>query len=120
VSGRADANQSRPILAPDVSALEARVWAAAQPARAWRVVSWRNGTHPVWRTRFCAIRATNGRIESGLFPVRSSGVSTAAGATAAEAFLAGLTPEQRKKTVYPVDDPEWRKWMNQSFYVRQT
>jgi hypothetical protein len=27
--------------------------------------------------------------------------------------------EQRKKTVYPVDDPEWRKWMNQSFYVRQ-
>jgi hypothetical protein len=27
--------------------------------------------------------------------------------------------EQRKKTVYPVDDPEWRKWKNQSFYVRQ-
>jgi hypothetical protein len=62
---------------------------------------------------------TNGRIESGLFPVRSSGVSTAAVGTAAETFLAGLTPEQRKKTVYPVDDPEWRKWMNQSFYVRQ-
>jgi hypothetical protein len=46
-------------------------------------------------------------------------VSTAAVGTAAETFLAGLTPEQRKKTVYPVDDPEWRKWMNQSFYVRQ-
>ena len=62
---------------------------------------------------------TNGRIESGLFPVRSTGVSTAAVGTAAETFLAGLTPEQRKKTIYPVDDPEWRKWMNQSFYVRQ-
>ena len=49
---------SRPTLAPDVSALEARVWAAAQPARAWRVVSWRNGTHPVWRARFCATRVT--------------------------------------------------------------
>jgi hypothetical protein len=46
-------------------------------------------------------------------------VSTAAVVTAAETFLAALTPEQRKKSVYPVDDPEWRKWMNQSFYVRQ-
>ena len=49
---------------------------------------------------------TNGRIESGLFPVRSSGVSTAAVGTAAETFLAGLTQEQRKKTVYPV---EWEE-----------
>ena len=50
--------RSRRTLAPDVSALEARAWAAAQPARAWRVVSWRNGTHPVWRARFCATRVT--------------------------------------------------------------
>ena len=35
-----------------------RAWAAAQPARAWRVVSWRNGTHPAWRARFCATRVT--------------------------------------------------------------
>jgi hypothetical protein len=62
---------------------------------------------------------TNGRIERGLFPVRSTGVSTAAVRTAAGAYLAGLSPEQRTHTVYPVDDPEWRKWMNQSFYVRQ-
>jgi hypothetical protein len=61
----------------------------------------------------------NGGIESGLFAVRSIGVSTAAVGAAAESFLAGLTPEQRKNTVYAVDDPEWRKWMNQSFYVRQ-
>ena len=52
------ARASRPTLAPDVSAIEARAWAAAQPARAWRVVSWRNGTHPVWRARFCATRVT--------------------------------------------------------------
>ena len=50
--------RSRPTLAPDVSALEARAWAAAQPARAWRVVSWRNGTQPAWRARFCATRVT--------------------------------------------------------------
>jgi SRSO17 transposase len=50
--------RSRPTLAPEVSAIEARAWAAAQPARAWRVVSWRNGTHPAWRARFCATRVT--------------------------------------------------------------
>lgn len=50
--------RSRPQLAPDVAALDARAWALAQPARAWRTVSWRNGTHPVWRARFCATRVT--------------------------------------------------------------
>ena len=38
---------------------------------------------------------------------------------AAEKFLAGLTEPQRRKTMFAVDDAEWRKWMNQSFYVRQ-
>ena len=38
---------------------------------------------------------------------------------AATAFLDGLTKAQRLKTTFPVDDVEWRKWMNQSFYVRQ-
>ena len=38
---------------------------------------------------------------------------------AAEAFLAALTPAQRGTTQFAVDDPEWRKWMNQDFYVRQ-
>jgi hypothetical protein len=63
--------------------------------------------------------ATNGQIERGLFSIRSTGVSTAPVRQAAERFLAGLTPPQRQKTVFPVDDAEWRKWMNQSFYVRQ-
>src|SRR6187397_3137040 len=62
---------------------------------------------------------TNGQIEPGLFGVRSTGVSTAPVRKAVETFLAGLTPDQRAKTVFDVDNPEWRKWMNQSFYVRQ-
>lgn len=60
-----------------------------------------------------------GAVEPGLFPVRSTGVSTGPVRDAARAFLAALTPAQRAKTVFPVDDPEWRKWMNQHFYVRQ-
>jgi len=62
---------------------------------------------------------TNGALAPGLFTIRSTGVSTAPVRAAAEAFLSGLSPELRAKTTFPVDDPEWRKWMNQHFYVRQ-
>jgi hypothetical protein len=62
---------------------------------------------------------TDGTPVKGLFDVRSTGVSTEPVRRAADAFLAALTAEQRRKTVFAVDDPEWRKWMNQHFYVRQ-
>jgi hypothetical protein len=62
---------------------------------------------------------TNGDVVPGLFPIRSTGVSTAPVRSAAETFLATLTPAQRTKTVFSVDDPEWHKWMNQHFYIRQ-
>ena len=62
---------------------------------------------------------TGGAVVPGLFPVRSTGVSTEPVRRAAEAFLGALTGEQRRRTTFPVDDPEWRKWMNQHFYVRQ-
>ena len=62
---------------------------------------------------------TNGQIEPGLFSIRSTGVSTAPVRKAADVFFASLTKAQRDKTTYAVDDVEWRKWMNQSFYVRQ-
>ncbi|MGL4621018.1 MAG: DUF3500 domain-containing protein [Chroococcidiopsis sp.] len=62
---------------------------------------------------------TDGNVVPGLFPIRSTGVSTAPVRKTAEAFLATLTSEQRAKTVFSVDDPEWRKWMNQHFYIRQ-
>ena len=62
---------------------------------------------------------TDGTPKAGLFPVKSTGVSTEPVRAAAEAFLAALTDEQRARTAFPADDPEWRKWMNQHFYVRQ-
>ena len=62
---------------------------------------------------------TNGQIETDLFAIRSTGVSTEPVRKAAEAFLAALTPAQRRTSLFAVDDPEWRKWMNQDFYVRQ-
>ena len=61
----------------------------------------------------------NGTAEAGLFPIHSTGVSTDPAREAATTFLGALTEEQRKKSTFAVDDPEWRKWMNQHFYVRQ-
>jgi hypothetical protein len=61
----------------------------------------------------------NGELVKGLFAVRSTGVSTEPVRVAAEKFLAALTEEQRRKTLFPVDDLEWRKWMNVSYYVRE-
>ena len=67
---------------------------------------------------FKGIAAASG-VETGLFAVRSTGVSTEPVRRAAAAFLAALTPEQRKKTTFAVDDLEWRKWANQDIYMRQ-
>jgi Protein of unknown function (DUF3500) len=62
---------------------------------------------------------TSGTSMRGLFSLRSTGVSTAPVRLAAEKWLASLTAGQRTQASYGVDDPEWRKWMNQHFYVRQ-
>src|SRR5437879_4142023 len=62
---------------------------------------------------------TNGENEQGLFKIRSTGVSTDPVREAADKFLAALSTEQRAKTRFSIDDDEWRKWMNQHFYVRQ-
>ena len=61
---------------------------------------------------------TDGTVSANLFAVKSTGVSTAPVQKAAAALLAALTPDQRKRTAFDVDDPEWRNWMNQHFYRR--
>jgi hypothetical protein len=62
---------------------------------------------------------TDGNVQEGLFELRSTGVSTDPVRKAAIGFLNSLDDSQRKKTQFSVDDIEWRKWMNQDFYVRQ-
>jgi hypothetical protein len=60
----------------------------------------------------------DGTLDPGLFEVRSTGVPTAPIRAAADAFLASLTPAQRKAVLFPVNDDEWRKWANQHVYYR--
>ncbi|MGO9339512.1 MAG: DUF3500 domain-containing protein [Terracidiphilus sp.] len=62
---------------------------------------------------------TNGEVVPGLFEIRPTGASTEAVRNAAEKFIATLSSVQLARTMYPVDDIEWRKWMNQHFYARQ-
>lgn len=62
---------------------------------------------------------TDGTVIPGLYSIRSTGVSTETVVRAADAFIAALAPEQRGKTLFAVDDDEWRKWANVHRYPRQ-
>jgi Protein of unknown function (DUF3500) len=62
---------------------------------------------------------TDGKIEEGLFKIKSTGVTTKPVVDAAQAFLDGLSDEQKNRTVFPVDDAEWRQWDNRHMSKRQ-
>ncbi len=62
---------------------------------------------------------TSGEVMPGVFEIKPTGVSTEPVRNAAAAFVDTLSPVQLARTIYPVDDIEWRKWMNQHFYARQ-
>ena len=62
---------------------------------------------------------TDGEPQTGVFGLKSTGVSTQPVKDAAIRFLNVLTEDQRSRTSFEVDDDEWRKWMNQHFYIRQ-
>lgn len=59
--------------------------------------------------------------KKGLYTVKSTGVSNQPIIAAAVEYLGALSPEQKIKTQFAVDDPEWRKWSNvdNGIYVRQ-
>jgi len=61
---------------------------------------------------------TSGQVMPGLFEISPSGVATEPVRNAAEKFIATLSNVQLARTMFPVDDVQWRKWMNQHFYAR--
>jgi SRSO17 transposase len=50
--------RSQLVLVNDTKAISVRALALALPARAWRRVTWRNGTNRPWAARFAALRVT--------------------------------------------------------------
>ena len=63
----------------------------------------------------------NGTVEPGLFSIRATGVSTSPVVQAAERLLESLRPDQKVRTVFSVQDSEWRRWSNvdNGIFVRQ-
>ncbi|MEM7368554.1 MAG: DUF3500 domain-containing protein [Bacteroidota bacterium] len=61
----------------------------------------------------------DGKIEKGLFPIQASGVSTEPVRVAADRFLESLSKAEKSKTLYDIQDDEWRKWNNIHLYQRQ-
>ena len=55
---------------------------------------------------------TDGTVIPGLFSIEKTGVPTQSIKEAAESFLGSLSPEQRSKTLFPVDTVEWHRWSN--------
>ncbi len=64
---------------------------------------------------------TEAGLESDLFPIRATGVSTEPIMAAASAFLESLSPEQIDRSTFAIDDDEWRMWCNvdNGIYERQ-
>jgi SRSO17 transposase len=50
--------RTRRLLAAGVERHAVRALAAEQPAKAWRIITWRNGTNPPWKAGFSAQRVT--------------------------------------------------------------
>ena len=69
---------------------------------------------------FRGIETTMGK-ELGLFPLKATGVSTEHILNAVEVFLNSLSPEQKNRTKFAINDQEWRKWSNvdNGIYTRQ-
>ena len=72
----------------------------------------------LWAEPFKGV-TTNGQVVPKLFALAQTGIPTAPVSKAANVFVASLNETQRKKTLYPVDDSEWRQWDNRHFAMRQ-
>ena len=64
---------------------------------------------------------TSKGFENGLFPIKSTGVTTKPIKDACESFLKSLSKDQLAKTQFEIDNIEWRKWSNvdHGLYTRQ-
>lgn len=62
---------------------------------------------------------SQGVIESNLFSIKKTNISTTKITTVVEEFLSSLSPGQRKNCTFPIDDKEWRRWSNIDYYERK-
>ena len=65
--------------------------------------------------KFVGISSKSG-IQNGLFPIKSTSISTQSIIDSGTDFLKALSPIQKLRTQFSVDDPEWRKWSNVEYH----
>lgn len=92
--------------------------AVAAPEAFRAPVKLREVSASLWGEPFKGV-TTDGKVIPNLFALAQTGVSTAPATKAATAFVASLNEGQRRKTLFPVDDSEWRQWDNRHFAMRQ-
>jgi hypothetical protein len=93
------------------------VFAISQPMTASKVL-WPVLESVMLNEPFVGITA-NGEVETGLFTIETTGVSTQPVVDAAIAFIDTLDAEQQQRVAFPVDDLEWRRWANVHISTRQ-
>jgi hypothetical protein len=97
---------------------DAKQWAELRGSDDF-VHGWKESWGRLYEAPFTGI-TTNGDVVPGLFHLAEKhedyGAPTAAMVAAAEDLLSLATPDQRKTLSYPIDAPEWRRWMNPELY----
>ncbi len=81
-------------------------------------VKLRDVSASLWAESFKGV-TTDGKVVPGLFALAQTGVTTEPVRKSAAAFVESLNDAQRKKTLFPVADDEWRRWDNRHFATRQ-
>jgi hypothetical protein len=61
---------------------------------------------------------SDGRVQQGLFSLRSENAPVSAAAEAATRWLNALDPETRQNVQFPVDSDLWRQWHNTPLLLR--
>ncbi|KAK5994364.1 hypothetical protein PT974_04838 [Cladobotryum mycophilum] len=60
---------------------------------------------------------TDGTLKHGLFDLQNDGIPIELIVDTANSVLCALDEEQRRRTVYHVDSPEWRSWSNPEYLL---
>jgi hypothetical protein len=99
--------------------LNARQWAKLRSEDPF-MVDWMAKWQQSYNSPYQGI-TTDGEVRTGIYRLPEDhedfGAPTTAMVAAAEAILSATNPTERKALCYPIDAPEWRRWMNPEIYL---
>ena len=100
-------------LNPNFNIRERPVWSAhALPAEPTEfILGMLDRAKPFLAEDFKGV-TTDGNLIPGLFALGKAGSPTDVIKSAADAFIASLSPEKRNATMFPIDSKEWHSWSN--------